>query len=167
MICKYCGEEFEKKGLKVFCSRKCNVDYWHKVEAENIKNDPKLKEKKTLRSRQWYRNKKGLDPNAPLLISKKGEGHIRTGYRAFTKKGHPNSSKKGVIFEHVYVMSEYLGRPLLKGETVHHKNGIRDDNRIENLELWSTRQCKGQRVEDKINWCKEFLQQYDFDVIKR
>jgi hypothetical protein len=64
-------------------------------------------------------------------------------------------------------MSNYLKRPLLKGETVHHRNGIRDDNRLENLELWSHSHPPGQRVEDKIQWCKEFLEQYGYDVIMK
>jgi len=57
-------------------------------------------------------------------------------------------------------MSDFVGRPLLVTEQVHHKNGNRQDNRLENLELWSTRQPTGQRVEDKVEYALQILQQY-------
>ena len=57
-------------------------------------------------------------------------------------------------------MEQHIERSLYPHEHVHHLNGIRDDNWIENLELWSTSQPAGQRVTDKIQWAREFLAQY-------
>lgn len=74
---------------------------------------------------------------------------------------HPNANRKGHIFEHQYVMAEMIGRPLLPGENVHHKNGVRDDNRPENLELWVVSQPSGQRASDLVDWAKEILTRYE------
>ena len=67
---------------------------------------------------------------------------------------------KKMIIQHRQIMEEHLGRPLLPHENVHHKNGVRDDNRLENLELWTTAQPTGARVEDKLAWALEFLSEY-------
>lgn len=64
------------------------------------------------------------------------------------------------VFEHRYVMEQALGRQLLPDETVHHKNGDRTDNRLANLELWSSRHARGQRVEDLVDYAVEILRTY-------
>lgn len=95
----------------------------------------------------------------------KGSGYITSqGYKILSRR-HPNSSKRGQILEHVLVMATHLGRALRKDESVHHKNGVRHDNRLENLELWSKsthyrNQRWGQSLFDKVSYFIEFLESY-------
>lgn len=58
------------------------------------------------------------------------------GYIMFKKPEHPFADSRGYIAEHRLVMEEILGRFLEPHERIHHKNGIRNNNKKENLELW-------------------------------
>lgn len=69
-------------------------------------------------------------------------------------------SKRNNILEHRYVMEQNLGRKLHKHETVHHKNGQRGDNNLENLELRSSMHGPGQTIQDKIDWAIKVVQLY-------
>ncbi len=144
----YCKECARKKGIEY---RKKSPENWERQRQKNFIS--------------WRKNL-GIDPTIRLR-AKKGEGYIcRSGYLSYKIKGHPCADKNGrVQASHLEIYNK-LGRVLKTGETVHHKNGIRLDNRIENLEIWSTYHPAGQRIEDKIAWCIEFLSLYGYEVKK-
>jgi hypothetical protein len=68
--------------------------------------------------------------------------------------------------EHTVVMEKILGRKLFLNETVHHKNGIRSDNRPTNLELWASHHPSGQRVTDLIKFAIEILRTYQPEELR-
>ncbi len=74
---------------------------------------------------------------------------------------HPRSKSNGrYVFEHILVAENLLKRHLVVGESVHHLNGVRDDYRPENLELWTRPQPTGIRVSDAIEWARQIFELY-------
>lgn len=91
----------------------------------------------------------------PMLGARQCVALSDKGYRLLWRPNHPSAQKSGYVLEHRLVMEQQIGRRLEPWETPHHKNGIRTDNRPENLELWVKPQPSGQRVEDLVAFVVE------------
>jgi hypothetical protein len=99
--------------------------------------------------RERLRRTGELGPAQPLrkngVVKPRGDGYVRLTL--------PDGRR---VLEHVYVMEQYLGRRLVGPENVHHKNGIKHDNDLGNLELWLVMQPTGQRVTDLMAYIAEY-----------
>lgn len=97
---------------------------------------------------------------------KGGQSKSKAGYRMVRAVSHPRATQKSsYVFEHILVMEDALGRYLVPGETVHHRNGIKDDNRLENLELWTRPQPAGIRARDALAWALRTVALYSTAVV--
>jgi hypothetical protein len=110
-----------------------------------------------------YRKKKTGNVQSEVPVKRvAGTGHMNHGYRIVPVPKElrwlVNGDNKSP--EHRLVMAMHLERPLTQWESVHHKNGNRLDNRIENLELWSRWQPSGARVADQLDWAREVMRAY-------
>jgi len=156
--CRNCNRDFAVASHRLtnqprrgqFCSRACKETAQSKRgRVENI-----CEQCGDAYSVQKARRERRRFCSAACATDARRTGQInRDGYRVSSVGGKQRA-------EHRVVMERHLGRALFADETVHHINGDRLDNRLENLELWSSRHPAGQRVTDKVAWAREILARY-------
>lgn len=162
MTCEACGKtvmlpSFYAKVQK-FCSRACYVK--RKTKYSRTFNCAYC-------GQEVIRNEGGYGRGTAKFCSVRCRSEFRRKDGSITSQGYRVQSVNGKpVLEHRIIMEKTLGRALRKDENIHHKNGQRLDNSVDNLELWSKAQPSGQRVDEKIAWCIWFLEQYGFQVSK-
>ena len=113
----------------------------------------------------WYKSQKGR--TCPWV---RGSNHYAwKGGRKINHFGYVDILMEDIgkyVLEHRHIMEQHLGRPLLPNEQVHHKNGIRDDNRIENLELWAKKHSPGVAAEDIHIECPHCHHTLGYEILK-
>lgn len=122
-FCKTCNQEFfahpYRKNVQ-YCSYKC---YWNgRTYSKELRN------KFSLSAKGKHIGKKNGSWNGGRRVD--GFGYIK-----IYSPNHPNKDKQNTVKEHRLVMEKHIGRYLTGKEVVHHINGIKGDNRIENLFL--------------------------------
>jgi len=98
----------------------------------------------------WNKGLKGWNSGEKNPNWKGGKARHSEGYVLILQKKHPFSNHQGYIPQHRLVMEKHIGRYLYKGEMVHHINGNKKDNRIENLELTTQSKHLKNHYKDRI-----------------
>ncbi len=151
VVCRACGDHYRvaqhRVGITKYCSKRC--------QADAKRNRSSWNKGQKLPYEVWNAGQKGIYSESTKMLMRLakfgsannwqgGRRNVR-GYIMVYSPAHPNRNANKCVYEHRLVMEQSLGRHLLPSEVVHHKNGIKDDNRIENLELFTSNgeHCKG------------------------
>lgn len=132
--CKDCSKEIDKRGRSTYC---------HKCKYKHFKNP--MKDKHHTKETKELIGKKSKEKFTDEYVEKfqdknKGKKHKSVnGYILIKNYTHQNRNSHNEILEHILVMSKHINRPLTKSEIVHHIDGDRTNNKIENLYLYKNR----------------------------
>jgi len=134
--CEICGKKFTAHNFRKrrFCSVKCRGRYRTKIgRLSSICFNCQKEFSHYKYEKRIYCSHKCANARGP---AGKGGRIISCGYILIWQPHHPFADRRGYVSEHRLVMEKKIGIFLEKGEVVHHKNGNRADNRVENLQLF-------------------------------
>lgn len=145
-ICRWCGKEFPikwKRNPNVLCSLECKHKETAERQREVALRDNPIYKKGVVEKIVRTRRKNGSYLSGEKHPRWKGGCWFQYGYKVIENLKDTNGNKK---FEHRKVMEEFIGRKLESNEVIHHINGNRQDNRIENLKIMTPSE------HSKIHW---------------
>lgn len=158
-VCLHCKNEFINRHKQKFCTKKC-LGIASRGHRDGDRPCQWCKKPFIPRTRGNRQKCCSIRCSYDLGNSKRGQKgdknpNWRGGVAPHGTSGYVRQyvEGRGTLLQHRVVMEAKLGRRLERGENVHHINGIRDDNRPENLELWKKKQPPGQRAEEQRH-CK-------------